>query len=82
MNAVYVPTIPLALHYMRNYQGPPWYGCRGKTLLAMLGKCSEDYRCEACRFADECKAKYYEIIDQDIVKNWKETARHVTKYFK
>ena len=82
MNAVFVPALPQAIFYMRNFSGPPWHGCRGKTLFQVLGECSEDNKCFDCPFLEECEKKYQEIIESGEVINWRGTERNVARYLK
>lgn len=82
MNAVFVPVLPKAIYYMENYHRAPWHGLRGKTLFEILGECSTDNRCEYCQFRERCESLYDKIIDSDVVTNWRETIRHVTRYLK
>jgi len=82
MNVIAVPVLPPAVYYMENCERPPWRGCRGRTLLTILGWCSAGDKCDNCPYLERCRAEYDFIIDTDFVKNWKETERHVTRYIK
>jgi hypothetical protein len=82
MNAIAVPTLPLAVFFMENYHRPPWHRCRGKTLLKILGECSEGNKCVDCAFKKRCVEEYDALVGCDVIVNWKETDRHVTRYYK
>jgi hypothetical protein len=81
MSAIYVPSLPPAIYYMENYNSPPWKGCRGVTLMTILGECGADYRCDTCRFRDRCVKTYEKLVDSDKI-TWKGAVRHVARYFK
>ena len=82
MNAIAVPTLPLAVYFMENFGRPPWRGCRGRTLLKILGECSEGDKCKDCALKNRCVSDYDNLITSETVINWKETERNVTRYFK
>ena len=81
MNTIAVPLMPPALYYMENFNRPPWRGCRGKTLLTILGVCSVENRCFVCPHMVRCRTEYDYLVDTEKI-IWKECERHVTRYYK
>ena len=81
MMAVYVPVLPPAIYYMENFDRAPWRGCRGRTLLEILGECSRGDQCDICPAAARCVSLYDSLADSEKI-DWRETVRHVTRYYK